>query len=212
MCRCYRLSITRRIRRPRRYGSGIELRLSDGELEFRYGQRFPAYSIRVRSQGAHLVPGEWRHVALVYAGVTAPDPMRAPASWVRIYIDGSEVPTLVLNDGMQLPEAKTDKASPTRFRIGWDNAAGGSALSRTAGRNRGLDAGIERCRNRGSLRSRRFRTRSRGRARGKPPTAEIGWLRTRCFCRRRCRIRRNATGTESQTRRDARACSAKPPP
>ena len=164
------------------YGSGIELRLSDGELEFRYGQRFPAYSMRVRSQGAHLVPGAWRHVALVYAAVTTPDPKRAPASWVRIYVDGNEAPTLVLNDGMQLPEAKSDKASPTRFRIGWGNAPAGARYS---GR---LDE-IEiwpRALNGAEIEG-RFEALAIpyavARQRAQQATAlEIGWLRTRILC------------------------------
>ena len=50
------------------YGAGTEIRLVDGELEFRSGQRFPAYSMRVRSQGAALTPGQWRHVAMLYEG------------------------------------------------------------------------------------------------------------------------------------------------
>jgi len=50
------------------YGGGIELRLVEGEVEFRFSQRYPAYSLRLRSQGAAIGPGEWRHVALVYEG------------------------------------------------------------------------------------------------------------------------------------------------
>ena len=34
------------------YGKGIELRFIGGELEFRFGDRLPAYLIRVRSAGA----------------------------------------------------------------------------------------------------------------------------------------------------------------
>ena len=51
------------------YGAGMELRLTGGEVEFRYADRFPAYSIRVRSDGAHLSPGQWRHVTAIYRGV-----------------------------------------------------------------------------------------------------------------------------------------------
>ena len=39
------------------YGKGIELRLVGGELEFRFAERFPAYSIRVRSDGARIISG-----------------------------------------------------------------------------------------------------------------------------------------------------------
>jgi mono/diheme cytochrome c family protein len=106
------------------YGSGIEFRLTGGELEFRLSQRFPNYSLRLRSVGAGLRAGQWRHLTLVYSGVTAQESMRVEAAWVRIFIDGHEVPTAVLNDGVSLPDAKGDKPTPTTFRIGWDNAAG----------------------------------------------------------------------------------------
>jgi hypothetical protein len=104
------------------YGKGIELRLVAGELEFRFGDRFPAYLIRVRSEGAGFMPGQWRHVAIVYEGAAGKDAMRADASWVRMFVDGREVATQILNEGVALPEAKTDKATSTVFRIGWDNS------------------------------------------------------------------------------------------
>ncbi|MCU1326426.1 MAG: hypothetical protein JWN34_1796 [Bryobacterales bacterium] len=50
------------------YGNGIEFRLVNGELELRFSARFPAYSMRVRSEGAGLVPGEWHHLTLAYRG------------------------------------------------------------------------------------------------------------------------------------------------
>ena len=107
------------------YGKGIELRLEGGELEFRWADRFPAYSVRVRSDGAEIRPGQWTHIALVYAGVSSKDDLRVQASWVRLFADGREVPTRVLNDGLSLPDEKS-KPAPTRFRIGWDT--GGAAF------------------------------------------------------------------------------------
>ena len=50
------------------YGKGIEVRVVGGELEFRLADRFPAYSIQVRSQGADVKPG---------SGVISPSSMRA---------------------------------------------------------------------------------------------------------------------------------------
>jgi hypothetical protein len=102
------------------FGGGIELRLTAGELELRFSQRFPAYSIRVRSEGAGIVPGEWRHLTLVYQGAEK-GANRAKASWVRIFADGREVATRVLNDGLALPDEKDSKPTLTPFRIGWDN-------------------------------------------------------------------------------------------
>ncbi|MFN3326720.1 MAG: DUF1553 domain-containing protein [Bryobacteraceae bacterium] len=104
------------------YGRGIELRLVGGELEFRYADRFPAYSIRVRSEGAAIGAGQWRHLTLVYEGAGDKETGRADASWVRMFIDGREAPTRILSEGVSMPAAKNDKPSPTKFRIGWDNA------------------------------------------------------------------------------------------
>jgi hypothetical protein len=104
------------------YGNGTELRLVGGELEFRLSQRFPSYSLRVQSAGADLKPGQWRQLTLVYAGADK-DSMRVKASWVRMFADGREVATHVLNDGLTLPDAKDDKPTQTTFRVGWDNAA-----------------------------------------------------------------------------------------
>lgn len=104
------------------YGNGIELRLVGGELEFRLSQRFPNYSLRVQSAGADLKSGQWRHLTLVYGGADK-DSMRVKASWVRMFADGREVATHVLNDGLTLPDAKDDKPTQTTFRIGWDNGA-----------------------------------------------------------------------------------------
>ena len=59
------------------FGKGVELRLVRGELEFRFADRFPAYSIRVRSKGAAIQPGQWRHVALVYRGAADDRAQRA---------------------------------------------------------------------------------------------------------------------------------------
>ncbi len=106
------------------YGRGIELRLHDGELEFLYADRLPAYAIHVVSKGARLKPESWHQVTVMYEGVGATDPeMRGHASWVRLFADGRELSTQVLHDGLQLPDAKT-KPSPTTFLIGADNKTG----------------------------------------------------------------------------------------
>ena len=90
------------------YGKGIELRFIGGELEFRFGDRLPAYLIRVRSAGAGLMPGQWRHVAVVYEGAAGKDAMRADASWVRMFVDRREVATHILNEGVALPVTLLD--------------------------------------------------------------------------------------------------------
>jgi hypothetical protein len=126
------------------YGQGMELRLAGSEIEFRYSDRFPAYSIRVRSQGAHLAPDQWRHVAVAYQGAGKTD-QRVRASLVRIFVDGRELPTLAVNDDLALPDEKADKAKAMSFRIGWDNlpksAKYSGRLDEIAAWNRELSSG-----------------------------------------------------------------------
>jgi hypothetical protein len=109
------------------YGTGIEMRLIGGEIEFRFGQRFPAYSMRVQSVGARITPGKWTHAAVVYDGAP-PEANRGHASWVKLYVDGRELAVRVLNDGVPIGAAKAEKALPTKFRIGWDNKPGSAAF------------------------------------------------------------------------------------
>jgi hypothetical protein len=112
------------------YGKGIELRLVRGELEFRFGDRFPAYSIRVRSEGAAIKSDQWRHLTVLYEGAAGRETGRADASWVRIFADGRELPTTILNEGVSLPEASSGgKPAQTRFRLGWDNGASSRPLA-----------------------------------------------------------------------------------
>ncbi|MBI2690169.1 MAG: DUF1553 domain-containing protein [Acidobacteria bacterium] len=101
------------------YGRGIELRLTGGEIEFRFADRLPAYSIRVVTDGAAIRPERMRHVAVVYEGAAGhPDAMRAQAAWVRMYVDGRELPTRVLNDDLAMPDAKSDKPSKMKLKPG----------------------------------------------------------------------------------------------
>lgn len=106
------------------YGKGIDFRLAGTELEFRFADRFPAYSIRVRSRGAALAAEQWRHVAVSYEGSADEKAQVADASLVRMFVDGREVETQVLDEGIGLQAGKNDKEVQTFFRIGWDNAPG----------------------------------------------------------------------------------------
>jgi len=97
------------------YGKGIELRRIGDQIEFRFADRLEAYSVRVAASGA----GRAQHVAMVYEGAAnSPDTMRTQAAWVRFFIDGREVPTQVLNDGLAIGDAKSDKPAQTKFKIG----------------------------------------------------------------------------------------------
>ena len=85
------------------HGAGIQLRLTGNEVELRLSHRFPAYSITVRSDGANIRPDRWHHAAAVYASAADQGAMRARANSVRIFVDGREVGTRVLNDDLQSP-------------------------------------------------------------------------------------------------------------
>jgi len=100
------------------HGRGVELRLAGDEVEFRFSRRFPAYSITVRSDGADIHPGQWRHVTVVYEGSYDKSGMRARAAWVRMFVDGRETATRLVHDDLQFP---TPDFEPT-FRLGWDNS------------------------------------------------------------------------------------------
>lgn len=101
------------------YGRGMELRVAGGELEFRFADRLMAYSIRVVTEGAGLSNDGLHHVTLLYEGAkNNPDAMRAMAAWVRLFVDGREVATRIVNDGLAMLDAKSDKPSPWKFRVG----------------------------------------------------------------------------------------------
>ena len=119
------------------FGKGRELRLVDGELELRFSDRYPVYAIVLRSEGAGVRAGEWRHLAVVYAG-------GKNAAGVRLFVDGHEVPTRVLYDGMSSESPKRE------FLLGADNAKDGpqwrGALDEVRSYPRALDSAAVRAR------------------------------------------------------------------
>ncbi|MES2571220.1 MAG: DUF1549 domain-containing protein, partial [Verrucomicrobiota bacterium] len=74
------------------YGKGQEIRLVDGEIEFRMNDRFPAYAMRVFTRNARIASGAWRQVTVSYKG--------SKAAHLRIFIDGEEVATRIVADGL----------------------------------------------------------------------------------------------------------------
>ncbi len=91
------------------FGKGRELRLIGGELELRIADRLPAYSLTVRSEGAGLRPGELHHIAVTYTG-------GKKAADVRMYVDGVEVSSRTLYDGLHGGPGGRD------FLVGTDNS------------------------------------------------------------------------------------------
>lgn len=112
------------------FGKGRELRLVDGEIEVRLSDRFPVYAAVVRTIGAKIRPGEWRHVAFSYAGGK-----RAAA--VRVWVDGIEAALDVRFDGLQAEPAKKD------FLVGADNAPDGARWRGDLRQVRGFPAAID---------------------------------------------------------------------
>lgn len=93
------------------YGKGREVRLIDGEIEFRMSERYPAYALIVRTEGAGIAPGEWRQVAI--SGTGGPK-----SADVRFFVDGAEMPVRVRYDGLFHPPGARE------FLVGADNAPG----------------------------------------------------------------------------------------
>lgn len=93
------------------YGKGQEVRLIDGEIEVRLNAYFPSYTVRVRSEGAAIRPGQWRHVAVDFGSAH-----RAAAD-MQIFVDRQEVATRTLSDG-----TKDGSGGSTPFNLGVDRS------------------------------------------------------------------------------------------
>lgn len=83
------------------YGNGRELRLAGGELEWTASLRHPAYATIVRTKGAKILPGEWRHVTVLLRG-------KEDAATIAIFVDGEELPTQIRHDGVSGTPASRD--------------------------------------------------------------------------------------------------------
>ena len=73
------------------YASGEDYRLVEGEIEIRVIQMFPAYSLRMRTIGAGIAGGEWRHLAVIIGDDNL-------SQTTQVFIDGREIATRVLSD------------------------------------------------------------------------------------------------------------------
>lgn len=146
------------------YGRGRELRLIDGEIELRLSERFPAYAVVVRTVGAAIRPGQWRHVAVAYSG-------GKNAAGVRCFIDAQEQPVHVLFDGLP------GEPKQAGFLLGADNAPAGSrwrgALDEARSFPRALDAAAVRAR----FQSEALPYAAVRAAAGTADAVTLGWLR-----------------------------------
>ena len=86
-----------------RYGSGWDVRLTQGEIELSVAQRYPGYSMVVRTRNARIHDGEWRHIAIRFKGKAEDLYDHTPASNFSIFVDGVEYRLEVLFDGLLRP-------------------------------------------------------------------------------------------------------------
>lgn len=83
------------------HGKGWDIRLIDGEVQFTIANRYPAYSIKLRTRDAKITSEEWRHLAVSFLGRKGLPNAYTPASRFRIYVDGIESRLDVLHDDLQ---------------------------------------------------------------------------------------------------------------
>jgi len=98
------------------YGKGWDIRLVDGEIEFSFAKRYPAYAAIARTTGAGIAPDRWSHVSIVFEGRRSEDNAYTPISRFRVYVDGAEMRREVLHDGLQ----DSPKNGDSITRLGFD--------------------------------------------------------------------------------------------
>jgi hypothetical protein len=86
-----------------RYGFGWDVRLIDGEIELSVALRYPGYSMILRTLGADIHPGEWRHLAIRFEGKPEGEDDHTPASYFSVLVDGIEFRRNVRFDGLMIP-------------------------------------------------------------------------------------------------------------
>jgi hypothetical protein len=100
------------------HGHGQEIRLIDGEIEIRYNDFFPAYALRVHTIGARVAPATWKHVAIVTGS-------EKQAVDVQVFIDGVEVETTTLYDGIH----KTRQLAARATILGSERTSGAACFA-----------------------------------------------------------------------------------
>ena len=108
------------------YGRGFELRLVGEEMEFTISRRFPVYSLRVSTSGAGIQPGQWTQISAVFEGFDSDIQGDSLSHRVRLYVNGREQNTQVLNDGFFSPADTVEATASKDIRIGGDAREGSS--------------------------------------------------------------------------------------
>ncbi len=99
------------------YAKGHEIRLVNGEIEIRTNDTFPAYAIRLRTQGAKVRNAEWHHLAVVMGGTKK-------AINIQVYVDGQPQFVQTLYDGA-LGDSIAGNAT---YTLGAERTAGSPAF------------------------------------------------------------------------------------
>ncbi len=104
------------------YGKGWDIRLVEGEIEFAFAKRYPAYAAIARTTGARIEPDHWSHVAIVFAGRRPEDNAYTPVSRFHVYVDGVEQRRKILHDGLQ----DVPKEGIPSTNLGFDSRSDGT--------------------------------------------------------------------------------------
>lgn len=98
------------------FAKGHEIRLVNGEIEIRSNDTFPAYAIRLRTEGARLRSAEWHHLVVVMGGTKK-------AIKIQVYVDGEPKLIHTSYDGLS-----GDSISPSAvYNLGAERTAGAPA-------------------------------------------------------------------------------------
>jgi len=99
------------------YGKGWDIRLVNGEIEFAFAKRYPAYAAIARTSGANIKPNQWSHVSIVFTGRLPEDNAYTPISRFRVFVDGVEMSRETLHDGIQDSPKEKDRITTLGFDL-----------------------------------------------------------------------------------------------
>ncbi len=99
------------------FGKGWDIRLVDGEIEFAFAKRYPAYAAIARTSEANIEPDQWRHISIVFTGRLPEDNAYTPVSRFRVYVDGIEMRRRILHDGLQDSPKVNDRTTTIGFDL-----------------------------------------------------------------------------------------------
>ena len=99
------------------FAKGHEIRLVGGEIEIRTNDTFPAYAIRLHTEGARIRPTEWHHLAVVMGGTKK-------AINIQIVVDGQPQLIHTIYDGL----SGDSIAANVAYTLGAERTSGAPAF------------------------------------------------------------------------------------